>query len=420
MSVWCIRRVAGHDPLMARTRTLLAADADQRMDAGRSTDPLPQSAPLSEQASVTLLLAGDVMTGRGIDQVLQYPSGPELHEPYVHDARDYVRMAEALHGRIPAPVSADYIWGDALAEMAHYAPDLRIVNLETAITTSDRAWPGKGIHYRMHPLNMDCLTAARIDCCVLANNHVLDWGRQGLSESLETLWQAHLHTAGAGADGDEAWAPARLPLASGKRLLVFACGTSSSGVPLGWSADAKRSGLALLPDLSEGTLRLLADHIAHLRDPCDRVVISLHWGGNWGLEVPAAHRSFARRLIDLGAADVVYGHSSHHPLPVEVYRGKLILYGCGDLINDYEGIPMHGDLRGDVGCLYFVTIAADSGQLRRLDIVPLQRKCFRLGAPDADARNWLEHIFSHQNCSLEPVPSQRTLQGWVLHWDGQP
>lgn len=388
------------------------------MPGDRARHPLPES--LSSPANVTLLLAGDVMTGRGIDQVLQHPSAPELHEPYVHDARDYVRMAETLNGRIPAPVPADYIWGDALAEMAHHAPDLRIINLETAITTSDRAWPGKGLHYRMHPLNVDCLTVARIDCCVLANNHVLDWGRQGLGETLAALRQAQLHTAGAGADGDEAWAPARLPLATGKRLLVFSCGTSSSGVPLGWSAEPKRSGLALLPDLSEGTLRHFAGDIAHLRDPCDRVVISLHWGSNWGLEVPAAHRSFAHRLIDLGAADVVYGHSSHHPLPVEVYRGKLILYGCGDLINDYEGIPMHGDWRGDVGCLYFVTIAADSGQLRRLDIVPLQRKCFRLGAADAYVRSWLERIFTHQNCSLEPVLHPRLLPGWVLHWNDLP
>lgn len=390
------------------------------MPVDRAPNAVPEAESVPAPASVTLLLAGDVMTGRGIDQVLQHPSAPELHEPYVHDARDYVRMAESLNGRIPAPVSADYIWGDALAEMAQYAPDLRIVNLETAITTSDRAWPGKGIHYRMHPLNVDCLTAARIDCCGLANNHVLDWGRQGLNETLDALRQAHLHTAGAGADGNEAWAPARLPLATGKRVLVFACGTSSSGVPLGWSAEPKRSGLALLPDLSEGTLRLFADDIAHLREPSDRVVVSLHWGGNWGLEVPAAHRNFAHRLIDLGAADVVYGHSSHHPLPVEVYHGKLILYGCGDLINDYEGIPVHGDLRSDVGCLYFVTIAAESGQLQRLAIVPLQRKCFRLGAPDDGARRWLECIFTHKNCSLEPGPSRRTLPGWVLHWNERP
>ena len=114
------------------------------------------------------MLAGDVMTGRGIDQVLAHPGAPDLHESYVRDAWDYVRLAEALNGPIPAPVSADYLWGDALAEIERVAPDLRIVNLETAVTTSDHAWPGKGIHYRMHPANVGCLTAAQIDWWIWA------------------------------------------------------------------------------------------------------------------------------------------------------------------------------------------------------------------------------------------------------------
>lgn len=66
------------------------------------------------------------------------------------------------------------------------APDFRIINLETSITTSED-WAPKDIHYRMHPANIPCLTVAKVDCCVLANNHVLDWGRSGLVETLETL-----------------------------------------------------------------------------------------------------------------------------------------------------------------------------------------------------------------------------------------
>lgn len=368
------------------------------------------------QASVTLMLAGDVMTGRGIDQVLRHPSAPRLHESYIRDARDYVRLAEAVNGPIPAPVSVDYIWGDALAEITRAAPDLRIVNLETAITTSDDAWPAKGIHYRMHPANVDCLTAARIDCCVMANNHVLDWGRQGLDETLRVVRQVGLQTAGAGADGDEAWAPATLPLAGRGRMLVFACGTTSSGVPAGWSAAPMRSGVALLPNLSDATAGLLADDVARRRGPGDLVLVSIHWGGNWGLDLPPAHRDFAHRLVDLGAADIVHGHSSHHPLPIEVYRGKPIFYGCGDLINDYEGIGAHGSLRSDVGCLYFATLALGSGRLQRLDIVPLQRKRFRLTAADASARRWLERIFNVADCSLEPLQSTRRLRGWSLRW----
>jgi poly-gamma-glutamate capsule biosynthesis protein CapA/YwtB (metallophosphatase superfamily) len=164
---------------------------------------------------------------------------------------------------------------------------------------------------------------------VLANNHVLDWGRAGLIETLQTLHQAGLHTAGAGADGDAAWAPAALPLAPAQQLLVCGFAPRCSGVPRGWAAGPRRSGVALLPDLTPETARTLADDVRRRRGAGDRVVISLHWGGNWGLEIPREHREFAHRLIDLGAADIVHGHSSHHPMPMEVYRGKLILYGCG-------------------------------------------------------------------------------------------
>lgn len=367
--------------------------------------------------SVTLMLAGDVMTGRGIDQVLRHPSAPGLFESHVRDARGYVRLAESVNGPIPLPVAPGYVWGDALAEIECAAPDLRIVNLETAVTTSDDAWPGKGIHYRMHPANVDCLSAARIDCCVLANNHVLDWGRAGLAETLQTLHDAGRQTAGAGADGAAAWAPAVLRLPTSGHVLVFGVAAQSSGVPAGWAAGPRRGGVALLPDLSDETARTLADDVARRRNTGSRVVVSIHWGGNWGLEVPSAHREFAHRLVDLGAADIVHGHSSHHPMGIEVYRGKLILYGCGDLINDYEGIGAHGNLRSDVGCLYFATLGRRDGTLQRLDIVPLQLKKFRLAAADAAARTYLERIFNVDGCRLGPLATTRRLPSWPLDWD---
>jgi poly-gamma-glutamate synthesis protein (capsule biosynthesis protein) len=366
--------------------------------------------------SVTLMLAGDVMTGRGIDQLMQHPSEPWLFEDRVRDARDYVRLAERVNGPIAAPVAADYVWGDALAEIERAAPQLRIVNLETAVTTSGDAWPGKGIHYRMHPGNVGCLSAARIDCCVLANNHVLDWDRSGLRETLQALRESGLATAGAGADEGEAWTPAALPLKAGGSVLVLGCASESSGVPGEWAAGPGRSGIALLPDLSAATARLLADTVARRRRAGDLALVSVHWGGNWGLELPPGHRDFAHRLIDMRAADIVHGHSSHHPLPIEVYRGKLILYGCGDLINDYEGIAPHRTLRSDAGCLYFASLAPTSGRLRRLDIVPMQLKQLRLTTADAAARNWLDSALDARAAGLGTRLGAGSPRGWSLRW----
>jgi len=190
-----------------------------------------------------------------------------------------------------------------------------------------------------------------------------------------------------------------LPVAGGRRVLFSAWALASSGVPEDWAATATRSGVALLPDLSEDSAAEVARAIAAVRAPGDLVVVSLHWGGNWGLHVPSAHRAFAHRLIDLGVADVVHGHSSHHPLPIEIYRGRAILYGCGDLLNDYEGIGGHGSLRCDCACLYLLTLAA-SGALQALEIFSLQLCRFQLQDADATARAWLADIFRQEGKRL--------------------
>src|ERR1700736_4690263 len=97
--------------------------ADQRVKSTPETD------------SIRLLLCGDVMTGRGIDQVLPHPGDPRLHEPYVTDARSYVELAGRVSGAISQPVDFDYIWGDTLAELNRAGVDLRIINLESSITS---------------------------------------------------------------------------------------------------------------------------------------------------------------------------------------------------------------------------------------------------------------------------------------------
>lgn len=327
------------------------------------------------------------MTGRGIDQVLPHPCSPQIHEDYVKDARDYVKLAVRRHGQIPRPVDFPYLWGDALAELERLAPQARIINLETAVTAEGEPWPHKGIHYRMHPRNISCLTAAAIDCCTLANNHILDWGYEGFAETLTTLKHAGLHWTGAGCDLRQAQAPAVLPVA-GKRVLVFACGTLSSGIFPEWAAAKRRAGVHLLTDLSEETVRELTATVRAARQPGDLVVLSIHWGGNWGFDIPATHRQFAHRLIEEGAADVLHGHSSHHILSSEVYRGRLILYGCGDLITDYEGIGGYGAFRGDLGLLYFVTVDAD-GRLLRLRMSPTRLRRFRLERAAGADLGWL-------------------------------
>ena len=342
------------------------------------------------------------MTGRGIDQALPYPAPPGLHESYVHDARAYVALAEERNGSIRKPIGYSEIWGDALAALDQAGPDVRLINLETSITTSEQWWPDKGIHYRMHPGNAACLTAARIDCCALANNHVLDWGYPGLTETLTTLRRLGITTAGLGEDLEAAQRPAILDVGAGRRVVVFSFGDVSSGIPPAWAAGMNRPGVDLLPDLSPTTARHLGNRVAAIKREGDVVIASIHGGENWGYTVPRAQRDFAHALIDEAGVDLVHGHSSHHPRGIEVHHGRLILHGCGDFLNDYEGILGHEDFRPDLALMYLASVDPADGRLASLRMLPMQLRQLRPHRASLRDAEWLRGVLDREGRQLAP------------------
>ncbi len=345
---------------------------------------------------LTLFLCGDVMTGRGIDQILAHPGDPRLHEAEARSAELYVELAERANGPIPRPVDFAYIWGDALEELALAQPDARIVNLETSITRSDDHWRSKGIHYRMHPDNVPSLHAAAIDCGVLANNHVLDYGASGLIETLETLQRAGVRSAGAGRNRAEARAPAVIDVPSRGRVVVFGFGTETSGILPSWAATHDRPGVNLLEDLSDATIDQIQAMVRSVKRPRDVVIASIHWGTNWGFAVPEEHVRFAHGLIRAGV-DVVHGHSSHHVRPIEVFEGKLVLYGCGDFLDDYEGIGGDEEFREDLTLMYVPSVDAVSGRLSTLHITPMQIRNFRLRRASRADAGWLRDTINRES-----------------------
>jgi poly-gamma-glutamate capsule biosynthesis protein CapA/YwtB (metallophosphatase superfamily) len=348
---------------------------------------------------VLLFLAGDVMTGRGVDQILPHPGEPALSETYATSALDYVTLAEETNGPIPAPVSFGYPWGAALDELDRRSPHARIVNLETAITR--RGSPAsKAVNYRMTPENLPVLHAARVQVCSLANNHVLDWGAEGLVDTLDHLSGAGILTAGAGRNREEAEAPAILSLPGGGRLLLFAWGSPTAGVPGGWAATAERPGVSWIPELSRREAERLVRSVRSHRRSGDLVVASLHWGPNWGYGIARAERRFAHRLVEAAGVDLVFGHSSHHPRPMEIHEGRLILYGCGDLLNDYEGISGHEEFRPDLVLAYLVRLRACDGALLELEMVPYRLRRFRLERADPAEAHWLASVLDREGRKL--------------------
>jgi len=365
---------------------------------------------------ITIFVCGDVMTGRGIDQVLPHAGDPALHEPYVRDARRYVELAEAANGPIPKPAGFAHIWGDALDILKRMAPDVRIINLETSITTSNDYWKGKGINYRMHPRNIPCLTAAGIDVCALANNHVLDWGYGGLDETLRTLKAHHITGAGAGRNRSEAAAPAVVDIAGKGRVLVFSYGAETSGIPKTWAAGADSAGVNLLPDFSDTTVRSVEAGIRVWKRPGDIVVASIHWGGNWGYAISREERAFSHSLIDRCGVDIVHGHSSHHAKGIEVCHGKPIIYGCGDFINDYEGIGGYEQFRGDLSLMYFVQMDPATGTLAGVRMTPTRMKRFAVHRASRTDAQWLQDMLNWEGKRFGTQVDMEDDATLVLRW----
>jgi poly-gamma-glutamate synthesis protein (capsule biosynthesis protein) len=343
-----------------------------------------------------------------------------IHEEYMKDARGYVEIAEKVNGRISGSVAPGYIWGDALDELQNVAPDLRIINLETSITKSDDHWKGKEVHYRMHPQNIDCITSAKIDICSLANNHVLDWGYAGLKETLETLTKAKIRGVGAGEDLKEAESPVVMGIEGKGRVIVFAFGSPTSGVPLNWAASQKRPGVNLLRDFSDDTLQHIRKRVQEVKQERDIVVVSIHWGGNWGYHIPQEEIDFAHRLIDEVGVDIVHGHSSHHVKGIEVYQDRLILYGCGDFLNDYEGIGGYEYYRADLGLMYFASMDPSSGKLVQLRMTPTQIKYLKVNQTSKDDALWLANTLNREGRRFKTRVKLDEDNVLTLFWDRNP
>lgn len=261
-----------------------------------------------------------------------------------------------------AVFSPGYAWGNTLPVWRQM--DLRMVNLECVIATTGEPWVPKAFHFRAGPRAIDVLKAAGIQLVSLANNHVLDFGVEALRECLARLRQASIRYAGAGETSAEAAAPAMLT-AGGITVAVVAL---TDGEPE-WEAAPDRPGTAYVRceprGLSEPYRTRVAGALAQARSAAHMVIVSAHVGSNWG--PPAAQtQALAHELIDLGA-DLYWGHSNHTVQGIELYRGRPILYACGDFVDDYAVDP--GE-RNDLSCLFEVTI--DGARATRIHLHPVR------------------------------------------------
>jgi poly-gamma-glutamate capsule biosynthesis protein CapA/YwtB (metallophosphatase superfamily) len=325
---------------------------------------LTSSAPSTTSTIRVLLHGGDSMLGRAVQLTfpIQAP-GEELIQDSC-TAQHYLQLG--LHSSSLSSLAdirnqnknrGSYLWGRARLDISPL-PDLRIMNLETAVTkTIDNSdIPGKGINYHMHTDNFENIMSGFVQTMEspvvlnFSNNHCLDFGRKALEEETLPMFAQTLlvQMIGCGRNLLEAVKPAVVQVGS-VTVQVFGFATACSGTPQDWSATEQRSGVIALPSLRndqsvDEAIAIVRNALSHSSVGSENSirVVSLHWGPNWAMkgerdEDLEARETFAHRLIDECDIDLIYGHSSHHARGMEVYHDKLILYGTGDIINDYEG-----------------------------------------------------------------------------------
>ena len=152
----------------------------------------------------------------------------------------------------------------------------------------------------------------------------------------------------------------------------------------------------------------MADQVAKVKRPGDIAILSIHWGENWGYQIPRRQTLFARKLVDVAGVDMVHGHSSHHPKGIEIYKNKPILYGCGDFLNDYEGIAGYEHFRSHLVSAYFPTLDAWTGNLLHLEIVPFVTKRFQLHRAAPEDVAWLADLLTREG---KPLGTRVNLDG---------
>ena len=211
------------------------------------------------------------------------------------------------------------VYGDLLPDLQH--SDLRIVNLESPLTDSERPTWKDGPNLRGRPAAIAGLTAVPFDVACLANNHVFDFGPGGFEDTTRLLSQAGISTVGAGLSPQVAFAPLVVPV-KGMRLGIvnFCEGEDYTGARdgpgvFGWEVER-----------AAHTVQTLANEV-------DTVIVIAHCGReHTPLPPPYVVEAF-RRIAEAGAHAVI-GHHPHVPQGIEIHGGCPILYSVGNFVFD--------------------------------------------------------------------------------------
>ncbi len=301
-----------------------------------------------------ILFTGDVMLGRLVNDVLKK-----------NDFR--------------------YVWGNTLNIFKKAG--FSLINLECAISERGKEWDRtfKVFHFRANPDAIKVLNSASIDYVSLANNHVLDYDVDALFDTINLLDKNNIYHSGAGRNLKEAVSPVFMEkkLESNSDNIIFFSENNDKNLNKdnmkktikiglisltdnepGWEATDTSVGINHIPitlDTDKYYYRLKSC-IEKTRGQSDLVIVSSHVGPHFRERPSAKYVNFAHQIMEFGA-DIYWGHGNHMPQGIEIYKpnnknaNKIIIYDCGDFIDDYAVNP---NFRNDLSFIFLLRFNFDN------------------------------------------------------------
>lgn len=299
-----------------------------------------------------ILFAGDVMLGRLVNKVL-------------------------------SNAQFTYVWGDTIDIIKR--ADFSFINLECPVSSKGKEWNKtfKVFHFRANLDAIQVLNSASIDYVSLANNHILDYDIEALLDTLDMLDKNNISHSGAGRNLKEAMKPAIIE----KKLKSKPSNNhdsyynvdkeevnnndSKNATRIGlisltdnepeWEAKYDQAGINYIPTALDPDRYYyrLQDYIENAKKQSDLVIVSSHVGPHFRETPSMKYVNFAHKIIDFGA-DIYWGHSNHMPQGIELYKHndnhKIILYDCGDFIDDYA---IDSNYRNDLSFIFLLHFLMD-------------------------------------------------------------
>lgn len=237
--------------------------------------------------------------------------------------------------------------------------DIVTGNLETTITNSSLREIGKTFHFKMKPSHLDWLNI--FTYLSLANNHILDYGLEGMNDTIKNLERGGIYFSGAGQDINDS--RKMKTINQGGQTIGFISATDHY---LKWSSTPTKAGVNYvdMKNINTPKTQLFLKYVSTESQKVDYMVMYLHWGSNYMEYIPKWMETFGQALIDNGVT-IVAGTSPHHTFPIEKYKNGIIFYSLGDFIDDYAIDPKFRNDKGMIGL-----VELDKGIVSKVKLIP--------------------------------------------------